>query len=397
MKIPTRFWTHDDCGCSPSYGVSHPVVAPTGARVCDDKYFGLMSSTDGQLLVIPPGSNCQAYLKGADGIRGFITYENGTVRIDAAPRINMPVINPPVSGNTPATGGFKYLLVGSGADPTNWQMLSAPTDGEFQVIAKGGAFGFVDAGQIPGINTVGASAANTTKGNLLVVVESAPDEFTVRKLSVIHGRLIVGDVDSEGVAGYKVLPSTDFLEHPKARFEEVHAQQFVQLDDDNNPIIGGIPELPVEGVGAITDAVLAVYSPTQKLFYRAPDRTKERVASSADVQVPDNGAWQAMNGHCTIDDVQFNYPDFMVSATVRSSIDNNSGNAADYNMDFGLFIDGALDYTWLIKGAKDNSMHRMVKGLAIGNHTVEIRVRKTAVAQQTLHILESNMDVFTIL
>lgn len=262
---PMLFFTA--CGC-PSSSIPCAAPAPTcdpcgTAIIQNDLYYTLTSAPKGKLLIVVPGTNSQAFLTTA---RGFL-FDDGSglgVQPTQTPQVTLPILNPAVSGNHPATGTFKFMFAGSNGDPSAWNFLAAPTAGEYMVQSEGGVWKLVDVGTIPGLTGVGASATFAPIGQVLSLVETSEGsgEYVVRKLKSFDERPIVGVDDDDGT-GIRSLPLDKRLTHPFAFFGEMSVFKFVPSDAAGEPL-GELPELP-EGV---TDAKRMLYSAAQKKIFR---------------------------------------------------------------------------------------------------------------------------------
>ena len=395
-----------------------------GGLICDERYLTLPIVPRAKLIGVPKNANCQTFLGGPkSGIVQFdaVTGEafiagaaNAPVEGEPPPvpgegtlTIPLDVINPKQGGLYTTTGFDFTFLVGAGpgaGTTTDWFFAAAPGfGGTWLLAAVNGRWKMVEGGTIPGLNQV-ATAPIADKGLVLVMVQAGlqtdgSPAYALRMLSITHRRVIVGD-NNAGVWGHMTLPEGEPLEHPLIRaLADLSTLQYRQLTPTGNDIAGGIPVLITAGVGVISDAVPAMYSPGMKNFHRAPARTKIALDSDSEVETVDNNTWQSIPGHCLVI-MRFDFPDFYISAMLRVQTRNNARNAIDgtYSHQFGLHVDGVLKFWWQIKGAKDNSLSRLVTGLSVGqNHTIEIKInRPNGGINDRLWVLNSNMDLFSV-
>lgn len=368
------FFSTGDCGCSQT-GNDTPVFAPTGAKLCDDRYHTLVTSAIGQMMVVAKGSNCQSFLRNAVVPRGFVFYEGEEVKILGAPILTLPVLNPAVSGSHPVPpSGFKFLLAGTG-EPAEWRHVAAPTAGTWVLQSINGTFVLVDAGSIPGINQVGLSSATTPKGGMMMIVETAPGSnmFALRRLQVQHERVVVGDIDELGVAGYKPLSPSAPLKHDIGQFKETRFRTLVGLTSEGAPIAGGLEQAVVTGADSITDGVRMVYSPAQKRLFRAPAPTyaftQVTTASASTLPAIDFTAMPA--GHGAGQSLNYSYP------TVR--IDFNITFTAAENFVLGLYRDGILLQQFPNTATLDGFGFFFVDtSNPLGAHVYDVRWKKTS-------------------
>lgn len=378
------FTASADCGCGPSgiqYGGAQNGCAPSffppnGAIIADNRYFSLLTAPQGQLLLVPKGSNTQAFLKGAAGFRGFVFYAGEEVALVNAPMLTLPLVNPAVSGAFPATGAtFPYIMVGTG-DPAAWQMVHAPTAGSWMIQANGGVFSLVDAGTIPGMDTIGGSPSTVLKGGLTMIVENpaGSGHYTLKRMAVVAGHTIVGDVDEFGVQGFKVLGDTQPLKHPISEFQELRFNHLVALDDTGT-VLSELPLASMFGVGSIADPTRLVYSPANKKIYKAPATTV------VVTNVPTNLAAAGGNitasyanipgGHGAGISGVFNF------RTVR--VDFNAAmtsGAASNTQSFGVFRDGILLQEFDNDIATQVSLVYIDQACPFGSHTYDVRWKR---------------------
>jgi hypothetical protein len=195
----------------------------------------------------------------------------------------------------------------------------------------------------------------------------------VRTLVVGHHRVLVGDVDGiTGLTGHKSLPDADDLEHPKAKITAMRFYTLETLDLAGNSIAGGLEQAIVTGIGAVTDGVRMIYSPTLKRLFKAPPHTNSFVAvNSASGSFTPAVAYGAIpGGHGAGVSHNYNY------ANVR--IDFNLGSTADEAYQLGLFRDGTLLQEWNNLAILD-TMTVFYNDVAVvpGAHTYDIRIKKT--------------------
>lgn len=376
IKAPMMFFSCGDCSGS----------APAGALICNPDYNGLDSITRVRLIGVPLGASCQQFLKRAgldnQGGIGFVFMgADGQAYVEQAPQLTLPYINPAVSGVFPPDGSFLSLIVGTGSDPLAWRMLHAPSSGEKVLTAKDGVFLLKDPSSATGQTAVCYQDGSVAMGNIVVCVKTGVDgdgfpTYQLSKLTVVHKRLVEGYVDPDtGAVGYRSVPADKEVEHPFAKFGLIREASFIQYDlGTGADEAGGMAPQPQTGGGAITDAQVVVYSPTTHKFYRLPARTKESLTVNTDVVVADNGSFVSMGGHCLWNNLQFNFPDFLFTCSVRMRSDGTDYN----NIHFGLFVDGVLVNDWDLKNDASVALSYIHKGLTIGQHTVDLRYKQTA-------------------
>lgn len=398
LKSPI-FLNTGDCGCSPVPQSSTPVCPPTGAAaICDTRYFTLGASQKLKMLGVAAGGNCQTFLEAdeAGGIGFIFMGPDGQVFVSDQPQLSLPPINPDAGGVFPIPGGFSSLLIANGPNPQTWFSFHAPTAGTHSLISENGLWVLKDAASLSGQTAVCNNPSAVTKVALFGCVDSGTVDslgapiFVLRKLTPAHHKVVVGDIDpGTGVAGFKILPATDELFHEFMKAGAMKAGTYKQYDlagptDDT----GGIMVRP----DTVTDAVLAMYSPTLFKFYRVPARTKESKTTDADVLVADNGSYQSMGGHCQFTALQFNFPDFFFACSIRI---RSSGT--DYTgIFFGLFIDGVLVNEWDLKNDTSVALSYLHKGLAVGAHTVEVKF-KQGVTADAMTVKFSTANIFSVL
>lgn len=374
IKRPSFFFNRNgDCGCAggvvESLQVARAVCPPTGARVTDDRYFSLVTTPQGRLLVVPRGSNSQCFL--TSDFAGFVLFANGEARVAKEIIMTLTLLNPAVSGSYPVPGGFKYLMAATG-DPAEWRLLAAPTAGRWLVECVNGSWVFVDAGSIPGIQDVGQSGLTALSGGLMMLVNAGTDEapnWAIRRLAVADKRVVVGFVDPDtGAQTYRALAAGLFLEHPKAKFPILQCRTFEMLDADGIVISGGLEQALAIGVGSITDAINPVYSPTAKRFFKAPLQTFEQYKIDANVAATETVSYALMpSSHGQAASLNFNYPIVRIDFQIRLT--------AAAGVTFGLFRDGAFLQEVNTESALDVSLVFMDKTNPLGAHTYDIRMK----------------------
>lgn len=366
-----------DCPCAPCSpfpaGCATPYYPATGATIADNRYFAFTTATKGQALIVPKGSNAQAFLKGSANQRGFVFFENDEIQIDSDPTLTLPLHNPAVSGNYPQPAAFKYLTIAHGADPAEWRHVAAPSAGSWVLQCISGQWVLVDAGQIPGINQVGISSATLAKGNLLALEEVTPGVFTVKKLQVQHGRVLVGHVDSgTGIVGYKALGLSEGLVHPIGKFADLRFTTLTSCDGAGAEIAGGLEQAVTTGIGAVTDGIRMIYSPSLKRLFKAPAQTFVPLAvfTPGASTVPP-AAYEALpGGHGAGSSQTYNF------GTVR--VDFTMGTTADERYQIGLFRDGVLIAEFDNTAVVDTyGFFYIDTGVTPGAHTYDIRWKKT--------------------
>lgn len=379
-----KFFSCDECG-----GGSTPV--------CDPSYLTLATSARGRILGVTLGSECQTFISGEGP--GFIFYgADGQGYVEDSPALTLPYFNPAVSSLYPEPGGFASILIANGPNPASWYFLHAPSEDEWVVSVEGGQFVLKPPGAAAAQTAVCYASNFVTKGNLVICKQGADDDdgnptFSLKKLAVLHTKVVVGDVDGgTGEIGYKALTAAETLMHELAKFDDLLAGEYRQYAVGGATETGGMNVAVVFGGGTpTTDAEPAFYSPTTHRFYRGAARTKESVPNPSPIVVADNGTFVSMSGHALFAGKTFNYPDFFISAMIR--LGQTDDDFTD--VDFGLFIDGTLAYTWDVHGGTDNMLTHLYKGLALGVHTVEIRFKQTA-KSGAMTVIESNSDLFSV-
>lgn len=412
MKPLRIFRSQGGCGCG-STGYSQTLsnlgacadpAAGATALICDPKYYTLGQIVKVRLIGVALGGNCQQYLKPAvAGRRGFVFIDSdGQAYVEHEPKLTLPFLNPSVEGLFPVPGGWDYLQVGVGPDPISWKHLVAPTVGEYALQSRNGVFLLRDVTAGSGNTAVCSSASTADKINITGCIDTGEldddDEpiFALRKLSVTHGRLVIGDIDGLGVTGYRQLPADEYLEHPLGVIADFKAGTYQQTTaaDPDNPALLETDGMLINDPATDDTVVLVGWSPVSHKFSRLAERVKENMVMDADIIVADSGAFVTMGGHAKFEDVQFNYPDFFFSCDLRVANDDAPPN---YNaIDYGLFIDGVQVHTWDVKGSKDATLTVLYKGIAIGEHTVEVRFRQSAAAGVTT-IKYSSATMFSVL
>jgi hypothetical protein len=411
MKPLRIFRATGDCGCGTNpysqtlsnSGACADPAAGAEALICDPKYYNLGSIVKVRMLGVALGGNCQQYLKpSVAGRRGFVFMDtDGQVYVEHEPKLTLPFHNPAVDGVYPTPAGFPYLQIGVGPDPIVWKHLVAPSVGELALVSINGQFLLRDVTSGSGNTAVCSSGATIDKVSLFGCIDTGELDdddnpiYALRKLTVTHNRVLVGDIDGLGVTGYKQLEDTDHLLHPLAVFPDLKAGTYQQTTaaDPDNPSLLETGGMLVNDPATDNTVVLCGYSPTTNKFSRLAARTKEMLDVNADVAVADSGAYVEMGTHCKLENKVFNYPDFFISAMIR--VANDAPDNFD-GIDFGLFIDGVQVHTWDVKGKPDATLSLLYEGISIGTHTVAIRFRQTS-APGNSTIKYSNTSLFTVL
>lgn len=391
IKRPSFFFYPGEC-CGASPTVSQPCVG----NIINDGYYSLGEIPAGNILAVAPGTNPQKFLKPAavDGSKpaAMLMWSPGTGQwvCTLTPVMLLPQLNVPASGSTPSFGGsFPRLMVaGPGGE---WQFLGAPTDGRFILESYNGGFVLVDAGQIPGMNEIAADATFAAKGNLLAVIMEDGEAVT-KKLNVIHKRLVVGDVDGDGLAGYKPIGVSEEVSHPLANFTTLRYRQFTNTNSSGEPLVDGLEQAVVTGGGAVTDGKRVFYSKIHQRFFYAPDATiRSAVVSvnTGNVTIPTSYGL-IPSGHGQISSSPYNYTKVMIlfNAGMNAAISSNTTS-------FGIFRDGTLVQEF------DNDTNGSVSlafidTVALGNHTYDVRWKRTS-GSTDASMRNSNMLVTTLL
>lgn len=387
MKLPQIFRS-PDCGC-PS-GSSLPSGSPcsTVGQWCDERFGNLSATTRLNLFGVASGSICVGKFTPK---RGFI-FDDGSGAgqfISDEPIVSLTRVNPLSAGSYPETGTWPVMLAAVGADPMNWRFVAAPTAGKWRIESENGVFKFVDASTLPGLSNVcsgGSLGANvglfgcfdtgTTDGGGNII-------YVIKKLNTPARRVLVGFDDGAGNLSVKSLPNGTPLEHPLGLIDAMQVGEFRETDptsvaDPKAPYANGIPELVAEGVN-MTDCQLVVYSTGKKKFFRAPARLAEHVSQNSipGIVVGLTSGYVNVPGHLQFGALAFNYPNAYVSFNVQTDTAER--------VTFGLFIDGVLVKEWTYTNASgagysSPTLHSgscVVKNIAAGNHTVEIKVKGT--------------------
>lgn len=398
------------CGCGAGNGNNAgngndaPTAGNSAALICDNRYLGLQSLTRVRLLGVPLGGNCQQYLKAAtEGGRGFAFMgTDGQIYVEDRPALTLPYLNPAVSGVFPPDGNFAALMIANGADPMQWLFLRAPTTGSKVLAAENGVFLLKDPASSSGSTAVCYQDGNVASGNIVVCVKTGVDgngfpTYGLSKLTVLHKHPVEGYIDpGTGIAGYRAIPSDQALTHPLAKIDTMRHSKFFQFDiATGNDEAGGMAPQPQTGGGAINDAELCVYSPSSNKFYRLPARTKETLTVTTDVVVADNGSYGSMGGHCLWNNLQFNFPDYLFTATVR--IRAGGGGPSYDTVLLGLFIDGTIVNEWDTKNGQDIALSYVGKGLTVGQHTVELKFKQNTDVNSVMTVKFSTGTISTLL
>lgn len=379
-----------NCPC-PQTGNANPIIPVTGAVVADDKYLTLIVAPKGQLLLVPKGSNTQAFLTAGANVRGFVFFAAGEVQVSEAPALTLPLLNPSVANVHPAPSGWKYLMVGTG-DPADWRMIAAPTAGSWVLQSQNGSYVLVDATSVPGINAIGANGTTVAKGALLMLVQLTSTTYALQRLVVAHKRVIVGDIDSTtGAAGYKPLPDADALTHPIAQFTTLRCREFLGLDSNGNIITNGLEDATVTGAGAIGDGKSVFYSTAAKRFFFRPPQTfqyTQVTTPSASTPPPITYA-NLPSGHGAGLSLNYNYGNVRVDFQM-----NQAGAGAAY---LALFRDGTQINEFPRSGSADYSFTYIDQGIALGPHTYDVRWRSGTSALGVARIVnQSNLTIQTL-
>jgi hypothetical protein len=379
-----------NCPC-PQTGNANPIIPVTGAVVADDKYFTLILAPKGQLLLVPKGSNAQAFLTAGAGVRGFVFFEAGEVAVQPAPALTLPLLNPLSGGAHPAPPGWKYLMVGTG-DPADWRMIAAPTAGSWVLQSQNGSYVLVDATSVPGINAIGASGTTTAKGGLMMLVQLTSTTYALQRLAVAHKRVVVGDIDSvTGASGYKALPDADALTHPIAQFTTLRCREFLGLDSNGNVLANGLETATVTGLGAIGDGKSVFYSTAAKRFFFRPDQTfKYTQVTTASASTAPPATWANLpSGHGAGLSLNYNY------GSVRIDFQMNQATSAACQL--GLFRDGVLLNTFPRSGAADYSFTFIDEANPLGARLYDVRWQSGTGSPGVARIInQSNLLVQTL-
>lgn len=375
--------------CSECGGSNDPATSTVDVTA-STKYAALTAGNELKLLGVAAAGTQQQFLTGST-LPGFVWITaDGVAIVNVAPELTLP---------DATSGAFTRLLVGTADDPAKWQMFVAPSTGNYTLAVMGGVYQLVGFGAIP-LDTLGALGGTHTPLILAGIRNTGGSTWVTEKLAVAAQRVLVGDGDGVSV---KALPTDEYLIHPLGQFNGLRLTSFTELDSGGAAIAGGIPvgtSDENEGVED-SDSVWPLYNITSKRFFRAATRTASETGSNADTAIPDNGTWQSMDPHCKVT-LTFNYPNALVLAAIRLAITNVGSDPSSFFCDFGLFVDGAAidgspgpEKLFNVRGYPDNNVHFLMKGLNTGSHQIEIKCKKTAVVDQTLRCIESNMEVIS--
>lgn len=385
MKLPSKFYT-SDCGCGNSGG-NLGYGGNSANIISDDRYLGLLATARIKLLGVKPGTSYQAFLD--DTKRGFAFSDAlGGFYVEDQPVLTLPT----------AAGGA-YVLIASNGSPAAWKFLAAPETGDWTLGVKNGAFALLNAGGVPGVSTACSNNNLAASGSVLVCAPTGSNDtngdpiYTVKKLAVANKRVLVGDTTG-GATNYKPLPDADELTHPKASLPAMKFFTYTKVDASGATIGGGMDVRPNSGDGSVAE--LCVWSPTNQQFYKAPARTKLNYTFSGNIDANATGSFVAMAPHLYQASVVCNYPDLYVSFNlqVKNLATDNSADTTN-KADYALYIDGALAYTWLVRGQEDITLGAVITGISIGTHTFEIRGKKAS-GTGKLTAYNSGLNIFSI-
>lgn len=380
IKRPSFFFNYSDC-CS---GAPQASPQPCASDVVSDAYYNMSDVSEANVLGVVPGTNVQRLIKPpvVDGARkaGILMFNpaSGKSVFSSAPELLLPRLNPPVEGAVPEfNGSFPFLMV-AGPGNGQWQFLAAPTEGQYILQSHNGGFVLVDAGQIPGLNEIADDATYAAKALLLGITVDGDGNATARKLNVIHRRVVVGDIDGDGVAGYKPLGTTEELFHGTARFDTLRVKTQVNVNDAGEPIPGGLDTIVTTGGGAILDAKRVVYSPSAMKYFYAPAVTIQSAIVSTNtglVTVPSSYGL-IPSGHGQVSSAVHNYPKVRIDFKAGLSIP-----LANNTQVFGIFRDGSLVQEF----DNDNLLSvgfSFIDTVTLGAHTYDVRWKRTSGTDQ---------------
>lgn len=367
LKLPQKFFaTSDDCCSTPDPGC---------LPVCNSRFLTLATADTLQIFGLPPGGQCMGKLTSAD--KGFVVSlgaGNGHAILETP---NWPITDQGADGDdVPNPWPYLIGMVGSG-DAVNWRQIHAPATGSYRVESEDGNFKLVDATNIPGISGVCEAATTVAMVQMFgcystdLTVEEP--EYFLKKLSTPADRPLVGFEDVNGNEWVRALPEDQYFTHPLAEFGELRVTTLIQLDNAGDPIAGGIEVLDRT---AVADAVLGYYSPGNQKFYRSPAHVRDVETQTASQAVVLGGAYVTITGHLQPGSLTFNHPNVRVSWSAMFEDAENS--------DFGLYMDGALQFEWRFADTASPAAQlsfsgsTILTGLAIGNHTFDIRVKGTS-------------------
>lgn len=355
----------------------------------DDRFLGLAAANRTRIIGVVSGAKSISFLRGAliatVPVPGFVFDDAAGPGqyVEPAPKLNLPALAA-VAG----VFSFRYLHVGTSATLSEWKQLMAPVSGEFILKVTGGNFTLVDAGQIPGLNDIGASLSTITKGTLLGLTVVSPGVYTLTKFDVSNNRPIVGD--TSGTAGFKQLADADFLIHPKARFTTFQCRTFETLDNAGSAIVGGIEQALTTGASAVTDAIQMIYTPTLKRIMKAPARvfsfTENRTTTTT--ATPTSSYAPMPGGHGIAPALDINYPNVRIDVLVQFS--NELANQT-----LALYKDGSLLYEWSYEKGCAQSLTYFDTGVTLASHTYDVRWKQGSAAVSSI-IKYTSMAITTV-
>ena len=367
-----------DCGCSGQTGYDVPTCNENTALISDDRYYAMATAPTGQIVIVPKGSNTQAFLKGSTAGMVFVGAD-GTAYVTATPSFELPTHNPAVDGEYPKGAPFERLMIGAATNPHAWKFLAAPSVGEHVLQAKDGAWSVVEAGHIPGLTTVFGNLPTSTTieafGFLQVGVNGlgAP---------VFQARRFAGTGSSD-------LPIVLHLNETTGRWEMKPAtggtrvdqpslgiRVITGLDSNGNPITDGFDVR--SNNATLANFSLLLYDRVNKLLYRAPAAAFDRKVTTADsANIADGGGFVSVADGRLQMTLSCNYAKAIVSFST-GVFDVSDENGTNVAAEFTLRVDGVDKGVYGKVNDKFRSVTDVIGGLTPGSHTFEVFVKNTA-------------------
>lgn len=387
-----------DCGCSNPSPIVPPGCIPSGLAICDSRFLTLGSVTPGRILVIGPNGQCMQFLAAAGTVdaplSGLVVMgADGRSYVTREPMLTLPLINPLSTGAYPSTNvqWARMLVAPAHAGENAWQMVAAPSAGDWLVSVSGGLFKFTEATSGGGASTAvcqtDASVGKITLNGCYNTGTNDTPVWAIRKLTPVMNRVVVGIVPGDGsFNGHRHLPDDVELQHPLLRITtQARFTQIVQLDPaTTNPFTNGLGTTVAFGTGAITDTMDVVYSPTDKTLRFRPAPIYKCVSINVTSRFPSSGSLpsaytQLTGGHCQSGNIDVHSKNLMIFATVNLN-GTGSGDSAP-QIDWAIFRDGSLLAGSEMTNAGDTRT-RQVNVMFIdenvppGTHSYELRIKR---------------------
>ena len=386
--IPQKFFSCDcDSGTSPS-GHAHTLCPPT-ATICDDRYLTMASVPSGKLLVIAPGTNCQAYMANSDA---------GALIVSAGGNLGYiptktPALSLPKLAGSPATGApdpFPFIMISTGSgDTTPWKQLPCPTAGEWYIKATTGGWVLVqNSPQATQLGATFAAAANGTSLEAMGFVDVGSGVYQPRRLigsGTLDVPMLLHWNGTSGRYEMKAAAITDSL-----YIGNIKATTFGEVSALGVPTADSFAIRPNSGITQANVRGLMINGPLGTV-YRAPAHTFLTAESGTHTATQTaTGGFDVVPSHTMSVSGDFNFPTVEVNFMFKF-------NGAE-DADFGLFQDGSLVHTWSTShGAAVESHYSgswILTGVTLGTRTFDIRVKSTAA--NTYSAWFSNVTVKTL-